>query len=101
MLSDEKLAEYLSGVLPRQERLQAEEQLLSDPDARREILNQQRISAALKALHATDRARMTDAILAATRGTREAPQVRRLRKVRSLWPIRALAVAAVLVACTR
>ena len=99
MLSDEKLAEYLSGVLPRQERLQAEEQLLSDPDARREILNQQRISAALKALHATDRARMTDAILAATRGTREAPQVRRLRKVRSLWPIRALAVAAVLVLC--
>jgi hypothetical protein len=99
MQSDEKLADYLAGMLPEQKQLDFEEELLSDPEARREILNQQRLSAGLKALLATDGDRMAEAILAATRGTREGPQVIPIRKVRSLWPARALAVAAMLVLC--
>ena len=96
MASDEELAAYLAGMLPEEERLRFEEALVSDPEARREVRNQQRISSALKALHASDGGRMAEAILAATRGTQEPPVIR-IRKVRSLWPARALALAAAVV----
>ncbi len=100
MPSDEMLAAYLAGMLAEPERLAFEELLLADPAARRELRSQQRISAALKALRASDGERMTAAILAATRATREAPPVIVIRKPRSLWPARALALAAAVVLCT-
>ena len=99
MPSDEKLAAYLAGTLSEQEQLDFEAEMLSDPEARREILDQQRMSAGLKALLATDGGRMAEAILAATRGTGRAPQVIQIRKARSLWPARMLAVAAAVVLC--
>jgi hypothetical protein len=102
MPADEKLASYLAGMLSEKERLEFEEELLSYPAARWEVLNQQRISAGLKALLATDGERMAEAILAAARGVGKAPPaplILRARKRRALWPARVLAVAAALVLC--
>ena len=68
MQADEKLSSYLAGTMSEGERLAFEMSMLDDPGTRRELVEQQRISAALRAMLAPDKDRMVQSILAVTRG---------------------------------
>ncbi|MHA3774311.1 FecR domain-containing protein [Verrucomicrobiota bacterium sgz303538] len=79
MASDEQLAAYLSGNLDPETRDRLEEELLSDPDSRAELLGQRRISAGLHALLGNS-ASMEQAIVATLRTTPEEIAIDRIVK---------------------
>lgn len=77
MVSDEQLAAYLSGSLDPAIRETVEQELLNDPEARAELLNQRRISAGLHALLGDSQA-LEKAVFTTLRSSPEEAAIQRI-----------------------
>lgn len=78
MVTDEQLAAYLAAEMSDDERAGFEEDVLADDAVRRELLAQRKVSAGLRALLGGGNERITQAILATTRGMSDEAIARRV-----------------------
>lgn len=78
MPSEQELADYFSGAMPEAERAAFEEQMLADPAAMRELVEQRQLHTALKALLDPRQERMEAAILTRVRGMSDEAVVKKV-----------------------